>query len=67
MAWSRLPELLAWSQGQTCEGNAREINKARPAACTEQGRRINIVNSRKLLKLVLVNWKIQNLYIVHRV
>ena len=43
MAWSRLPELFAWSQDQKSEGDAEEVNKARPAACTEEGRRINNV------------------------
>jgi hypothetical protein len=55
MAWSRLPELLAWSQGQKGEGDAEEANKACPAACTEEGRRINNVISRKLLTLVSVS------------
>jgi len=36
MAWSRLAELLAWSQGQNCEGDAGEDNKVRPATCTEE-------------------------------
>jgi hypothetical protein len=37
MAWARLPERLVWSQGQNCEGDAGKVNKARPAACTEEG------------------------------
>jgi hypothetical protein len=55
MACSRLPELLALSQGQNGEGDAGEVNKARPAACIEEGRRINNVISRMLLTLVSVS------------
>jgi len=64
MAWSRLPEFLAWSQNRKCQGDAGEVNKARTVTCNEEGRKISNVNSSKLLALVLVKWKIQKLNII---